>query len=1392
MTEGSRPPGGDNNINEQSEVPQQGKEPEGGPFARELAFLEERFATLEPKPLEGSIVEPRPPVSSPEEELDRLRASSTLPADFRRNLVEQYRQRQRQKLAAEGISTGEEGEGRADTEEPVEEEPEPPPPTPPAPPPANNWIPIGPSVLRQGQGGVKPATSGRTPAIAVAPGGTRIYIGAANGGVWYSEDTGQTWRSLMDAFDLNPTQTASDSLACGAIALVPGTTSSQDRLYVGSGEGAGGAYFGVGPLISTDGGINWSTESANPDLAGSAFYALAVDPGDAERVIAATRRGVYRREPNSSGGVHWMRKTLPSAGSTWATSVVVARSGGITTFYTAVWYGPVYSSTDGDTWNSVGSSFPTANVGRIGLAVQPNNPNVLYALIENSSDRSILGVWRLDISDNTWRQISGYPTDLFGTAAIGFQGSYDLAIAVDPNNANRLYLGGSTKQSSGEWSGSLYRSVVTSSGSGASLTYSMSNTYIGGSVHADIHTLVFAPGDSDKLWVGCDGGVFYSTTPTTGTGNIFTSCNTGLATLTMEHLDQHPTEDAVVFCGSQDNGGERFTGEEVWLHSVWGDSGFFVVNWNAPYKILSTYVRSSINRSIDGGTRYNYNEVGVTLASGETVLFYAPIAGTPHNPSNPSEADIVAFGSIRPWISTTFGGGWQSIPNNTLAGDSLNERIRSLAFASATKLYAGTMSGGVYRFEQSGGTWTRTQINTLGGTSSLPLTVPVTDIAIDLADATGNSIYITFGGIGDYRHVWHFDGTQWQQRSGPAAGNPNSLLAVQANAIVVDPANTSHIYVGADIGIWRSTDGGANWSTFSEGLPDAAVIDMKLHADRRLLRASTHGRGVFERTLDALPKLGIELYVRDTQLDQGRFPTVNYLPDPTQQGEVVRFWRGPDIKLDTPDASGQYQFPLTGTIDLLQFVDTLTDDFQNVATHATATITTRVYVQVHNRGVIPADNVRVMLLIANASAGLPALPANYWVDVQNGTAIDTADWKTVGITTLNGVRVGFPKIAAFNLTSDKLPPPASLAGNHHHCVLALVHHVDDPYTSIETHTDTNSRLERKAAHKNLTVVEFVGTLPTPPPIIVPVRIHNAYLNKELTTNLTIDLKGFPGRLRLFIPPLRTAGRLADLVQGMRVESTIPPFPNEPVYQSLEETKVTPWQSFQRAITTWLRVLSGQSISTPISDFQSWATLQSKVLTSNLASQHAYNPLWVEQRLEDIRQAIGSGVMLTATDRQQIALHRIVMEPNSYHTIFLAIDRPEDTEVGQFFELDILQIDERREEILGGLTTRVALVPDPEPELYTLKLSSRRCWAGGTVIQAQFFNLDGQLMTPNDGVTVRLMLRNASNPVRRLEDMRYDMASRSFRYYLCKRTKTEEKIGAIAFVNSSKVAEAQLS
>jgi hypothetical protein len=187
----------------------------------------------------------------------------------------------------------------------------------PAIPGANNWTTIGPAGVDNGYARGRPITSGRTSGIAVAPGGQRVYAATANGGVWRSDDGGATWSSTMDAFDQDPTNFASTSLACGAIAI---DEADPNRVYVGTGEGdtdwmfharlvnALPAYRGIGPLRSDNGGAIWMLESVaagSTPLAGAAFYALAVDPANRENVVAATTVGLYQRVAQG-GAVQWI------------------------------------------------------------------------------------------------------------------------------------------------------------------------------------------------------------------------------------------------------------------------------------------------------------------------------------------------------------------------------------------------------------------------------------------------------------------------------------------------------------------------------------------------------------------------------------------------------------------------------------------------------------------------------------------------------------------------------------------------------------------------------------------------------------------------------------------------------------------------------------------------------------------------------------------------------------------------------------------------------------------------------------------------------------------------------------------------------------------------------
>ncbi|MGE3818417.1 MAG: WD40/YVTN/BNR-like repeat-containing protein [Isosphaeraceae bacterium] len=1058
-------------------------EEDGGPLERQRAFLGTRFAVArEHDEVIGIELAPaargplsmlgREAVAPPDSELPGADLEVPEPSGFRRRVVEEYRRR----FGGEGVSARGVVGG---------------PPQAPRPSPAPNWVPIGPVVARQGQAAGRPAVSGRVAGIAVAPGGGIVYVASANGGVWRSDDGGRSWRSTMDGFDLDPTHPGSDSLACGAIAIDP---ADPDRVYVGTGEGAGAAYFGVGPIRSDDGGRTWITEPTAPgseELAGRSFFRVALDPADRERVVAATAVGLYRREPDGQGGFHWVLKRQGRF-----TTVVASLANGVTTFFAAEWGGVPLRSSDGDVWANAGAGFPTSLVGRIGLAARPGDPSVVYALVARSSDFHLRGVWRFDAADGLWREVTGAPTSLFGpapqTAQNPGQGWYDLAIAIDPNDPERIYLGGSTRLAGipPNWSSSVYRCVVRAVGQGAGRTYSLQADYVGANIHADVHALEFVPGDSQRLWVGCDGGVFLSEDG----GASFSSRNLGLATLTLNHLGPHPTEDAVLFAGSQDNGTLRFTGDGVWLHCASGDGGTAVVHRENPYRVVRTYTFGEMDRAEDGGRSYaSWSDVSIPSPHTNAALFYAPMVGTPAEAGGGAAANLLAFGGRRPWISRTFGGNWVSIPDDASTDDlpapsGTVGLASALAFASANRLYVGTLNrqvafprtvvgGRVFRFDHdpASGAWTRTRID-----AAPLLNLPVTDVAIDPADPSGASIYVTLGGTGDFRHLWHFDGQVWQARGGPSAGSVESLLDVQHNTVVVDPDNPAHVYVGADIGVWRSTDAGATWAPFSFGLPDAAVLDLALNRERRLLRAATHGRGAFEYDLDASSSRPVELYVRDTWLDRGRRPSRTGLPDPTQPGAAVDPRRGPDVKIDVPP----YQSS-TVEADSLSFTDRLVDRSDRVvATRANqATVLNRVYVQVHNRGLDPASDVRLTLLLARVTTGgaLPALPVDHAVNVRDGIPITNGDWRTVATASLDDLRAGRSGVAVLDLPSTRLRdgganPPARADW----CLLAIVHCPDDPFDATERDPDALALADRKAVLKQFVAISTGAPAPPAP------------------------------------------------------------------------------------------------------------------------------------------------------------------------------------------------------------------------------------------------------------------------------------------------------------------------
>ena len=711
---------------------------------------------------------------------------------------------------------------------------------------ARNWLPLGPSVVLNGQTVGGQPVGGRVAGLAVGQGGSVIYAASANGGVFRSADGGTTWRALMDRFDLDPTSFASSSLACGAIAIDPG---DPNRVYVGTGEGdtyslfsrritnALPAYRGVGPIRTDDGGVNWIAESSTPDLAGEAFFALAVDPRNRDNVLGATTQGLYRRSQNAGGQFEWLR-VLDGVFS----SVVVASDAANVRLFAAQWgkggaaSRVVRSDDGGATWSSLANGFPADANGRVALGVQSNNPNLIYAFVVRANG-AVHGLYRLDDVAGTWKPVAGLPDVLPVDGQGGSQGDYDLAIAVDPTDANLVYLAGSYVNIQ-PYPGSIWRCPITAAGAQLSVNGAAS---IGSHSHADVHALVHTPGKSNELWCTCDGGVFINRDPRNA--GEFASQNNGLSCLCTNFIAQHPTDPNILMSGLQDNGTARTAAGPVWTHVGGGDGGYCLINWADPDLVL-IYMNGVVYRSTNGGqTATGWTPVW----SFGWATMTQPIVGVPYDPGNPTNAKLVAVGAgQRVFISTDFASTWPAAMRIALPDGAAGGDVFSLAFASATRLFIGTTVGQVFRADRVGNNWMVTRLDDVA--VPLGLSGLISDIAVDWSDVALGSVYVTFGGRGDHRRVWRFDGRMWEARSGTAG--VSHLLDVEHNAIAVDRKAPNNIYVGADIGVWHSPDAGQNWQPLENGLPDAPVFDVQIHATQRLLRVSVHGRGVYELSLE--------------------------------------------------------------------------------------------------------------------------------------------------------------------------------------------------------------------------------------------------------------------------------------------------------------------------------------------------------------------------------------------------------------------------------------------------------------------------------------------------------------------------------------------------------------
>jgi hypothetical protein len=907
----------------------------------------------------------------------------------------------------------------------------------------SNWLQIGPTAIPDGQtissyywpSNIPALISGRITSIVIDHDDTNvIYVGTALGGVWKTKDCGRNWVATSDY---------APSLAVGALAIDPNPEHT-DTLYAGTGEGnlsreteAIGkihphSYYGCGILKTTDGGKKWMLLGGqdNPFI-GASFFRIAINPSDSSIVFAATSDGLFRSVDAGNGWTPLENGLPPISVGNIACTDIVVNPADPNIAYAAFRrkdsndhrYAGVYKTTNANdpypSWKIVPitDAIDLSKVRRISLTISRTPANILYALMtteprkvdhfyrlaDDGTESSKLKRIPLPSKDVYWNDNPKYL--LWEKDTIGDQGDYNLNVAVDPENSDIVYLSGV----------SLWKATREPN------TDTWEFRDIGLPIHGDHHAFAFDPKDHRIIYAGSDGGLYKSVN---GGETWSDTINEGFCITQFEFMDHHPTSDAVIFGGTQDNGTLQYRNSPAFYFSEYGDGGFVSIDKDNPNIIIHQYTYNVLRFSKQGGEirPYSWEPVNVIEKLPDTpppCLFYAPFT------LDQSQSKNIAFGADKIYLDDNQGHhGWKTLGGpieldfKPLKDQRPAELISALNFVNSSMIYAATIYGKVFRVTKTKNSWQYVRIDD----GSLP-SLYIWDITTMPDDP--NTIIVVMAGYASEKEpsslIWRGilskdkeNSFEWEPINGTGIGK---LPPVPINAIVIDDKPPNYIYIGTDIGVFRSSNKGSSWIRFSENLPVCAVYDMRLseysqasepsvkktNSQARFLRIATHGRGIWERQLDIDSFNDINLFVRDNLMDTGYLspsPTTNVraaFSDPLQNedggirlNDVLTWDMCSDIKIDSPNKDlGFYQFDAIDIVDYIKFESRL--QHRNPKSGDICNI----YVQIHNRGIKSmVENVTIKLFYASMAydGTYPQLPADFWTSF---SIKPESEWKPI-------------------------------------------------------------------------------------------------------------------------------------------------------------------------------------------------------------------------------------------------------------------------------------------------------------------------------------------------------------------------------------------------------------
>ncbi len=641
--------------------------------------------------------------------------------------------------------------------------------------------------------------SGRCLAIDFDPAdAATVYVGSASGGLWKSTDAGLTWAALTD--DL-PT------LGIGAVCVLAG---DPDVVLIGTGEGTGAASanlalgpFGAGIFRSTDAGATWSPTSIAYGGASMHGFGAMEDNPITGVVLAAATDGVYR---STDAGATW---TKVQTGGNY--SDVKWKPGDANRAYVAKGRDPFFNfqtnngvrvSTDGGlTFAPLGAGQPGgALIGKTRLAVTPADPSVIYAHYSNANNFQTLGVYRSTDDGATWSLRSSANQ----TAS---QGWYNLALAADPDDADGLVSGGTP----------FFRSTD------GGLTYDEKTSPLlpmgsAGIPHWDIHGAAYEPGSATNVWVLTDGGPWRSTND----GATWSERRAGLVTFQFYDICVAQSDEFFTMGGAQDNGIPGRTGADTWFTSTFTADGMVC---NIAPSNGNVYAEWQFGNHIKST---NFGQTWAPIMNGITGTGYWV---TPVDQDQNLGRHLYTGTNAGIFRTTSGGSSWENVGAHTARWIAISPVDGNVVWTVSNTL-------GVWVTTDDGGTWTQSPTFASTGTE--------TKIAADPANAGG--AFVTFGyyATGLPRILRTDDyGATWTDVSG-------DFPDVPANTMVVDPDRPDDWYVGADVGVWRSTDGGGTWTPYGTGLANALITDLEIRRSARKLTAGTFGRGAWEADLPAV------------------------------------------------------------------------------------------------------------------------------------------------------------------------------------------------------------------------------------------------------------------------------------------------------------------------------------------------------------------------------------------------------------------------------------------------------------------------------------------------------------------------------------------------------------